>query len=433
MKLNKIFLILVIVVLLGREAQADFYFQQEVHATQKGLSEVNEEKAESDFRRKIYVLGQVFAIQIEENGQLKKEYGFDFSKNLYYEADPAAGHYKWYNLKILAKAFEKMSRKTQPFHGSRRRIADDFSRALLEGKMDFPVRIEKALFGKKEFNGRGARLYKLREGPGASFLNFFGWYRKADLWATADVPGFSEYSAIRSKLKEKADFYKIKHNRISDLIITLSAFKGIPLRIDSVAKRRFERATAKETTREITSFISAEKIKQGQLLYFKQSSRFSWNVVFSEGTEFGPDMSVERGENFDPRRSLPWLIIPVLFFFFLTLWFLGGVAEEDGLSLKRLLVLRGTVLMGFLFALETIHTLKDIPYLFSPLIEFALAATGGVLWIVWEARVHRRNVGRKMREAHLRYCPHCRARCEEFYVVCPKCNSPFMHSPGKVL
>ena len=89
--------------------------------------------------------------------------------------------------------------------------------------------------------------------------------------------------------------------------------------------------------------------------------------------------------------------------------------------------------MGFLFALETIHTLKDIPYLFSPLIEFAPAATGGVLWIVWEARVHRRNVGRKMREAHLRYCPHCRARCEEFYVVCPKCNSPFMHSPEKVL
>lgn len=424
MKLSKIFLILVAVVLLGQDAQADFYFQQEVHATQKGLSEVQDETAESDFRRKIYVIGQVFAIQIEEGGRLKKEYGFDFSKNLYYEADQEAGHYKWYDLKVLARAFEKMSHKTQLFHGSKGRIADDFSRALLEGKMDFPVRIEKAIFGKKEFNGRKARLYKLREGPGTAFLNFFGWYRKADIWATADAPGFPEYAAIQSKLREKAVFYKIKHNRASDLITMLLAFRGIPLRIDSVAKRRFEQAAAKETTREITSLINTEKIKQEQLIYFKQSSRFSWNVVFSEGTEFGPDISVERGENFDVRKSLPWLIIPILFFFFLYLWSLGGIAEEDDLSLKRLLVLRGIVLLSFLFALEMVHVLKDIPYFFSPFIEFGIIAAVGIFWIVWEARVHRLNVDRKMREAHLRYCPHCRARCEEFYVVCPKCNSP---------
>ena len=94
----------------------------------------------------------------------------------------------------------------------------------------------------------------------------------------------------------------------------------------------------------------------------------------------------------------------------------------DELSLKRLVILRVYVLISLLLALELTHYIRDLPFLISPLAEFMLVVVAGILWILWEVRVHLRNVDRQMRDSHLRYCPHCRHRCEEFYVVCPNCD-----------
>ncbi len=425
MKLKIILLILVSVFLFRGEARADLYFQQDVHMTQKGVSEDQPEPTKQDFRRKIYVLGQVFVIQIEEGGVLKKEYGFDFVKDLYYEADPANDYFKLFDLKILGEVFQKMGRTApESMGGAGRGIAKDLTRSLLEGKSDYPVHIRQAFFAKKEFEGRRARLYKLRVGPGTAFLNFFGWYRKADIWAATDVPGFSDYEAVRVNLKKKAAFYKIKHNQVSDLIVTLSALKAVPLRIDSVSKRIYERATSEETSREITSLISTAPIKRGQLLYYKEASRFLWNPIFAKGTEFGPDVSVASGEAFDMRRSLPWLLFPALFFVLTYLWFLGGYKEEKALSLRRFVVLRIYILVSVLFALEITHYARELPFLISPLFEFSFVAALGVVWAGWQVYTHVRTVEKQMREAHLKFCPHCGVQCEAFYLVCPNCNRP---------
>lgn len=426
MKQKRIFLILAFAFFFCNDASADFYFQQDVRTTQKGGEEGLSQWAGQDFRRKIYVLGQVFVIQIEEDGRLKKEYGFDFGKNLYYEAAPADKYYKLFDLKVLAEAFQKIALQSRGFRKGRRGIADDLSKGLVDGQIDYPGRIRQAFFAKKQFDGRPARLYKLRVGPGTDFLNFFGWYRKADIWAATDLPGFSEYEAVRAHLAKKAVFYKIKNNKISDLVITLSVLKGVPLDIDSVAKRRFERSTSEEASREITALISTSPIKAEQILYFKERPRFSWNTVFSEGTEFGPEVSVASNEKFDVRQSMPWLIIPACFFVFAYLWFFGGYREMDEFSLTRLVILRITILLSILFGLEVVRYLSETPYLISPLFEIALASGFGVAWIVWEACVHQKNTEKLMRNAHLRFCPHCHARCETFYIACPKCNRSFM-------
>ena len=407
-------------------AHADFYFQQNVRVTQEGLDGAQESDGTRDFQRKIYVTGQVLAIQVEEKGQLKKEYGFDFSKNLYYEADPVTGYYKWFDLDVLDKAFKRMGQEVSSFQGSRQRVAQQFTRAMLEGRIDYPVNVTRSFFGKKSVAGLPAERYKLRTGPGTSFLNFFGWYRKADIWASSDVPGFSEYAPVRMKLRRRAAFYKIKHNRVSDFILMISELEPVPLVVDSTARRCFERATSVETAHETVSAAGTSRIKPSQLLYFKQSKLFSWNVIYSKGTEFGPEVSLQRGEPFNWRRLLPWLIAPVFFLVLTGAWFLGPFPEKDRFSLQRKLVLQTYLLSAFLFALQTVHYLSDAPYLFSPLWEFSGAAALGAAMIVWQVCSHLRDIDRQMREAGLRYCPHCHARCEAFYVVCPKCNRAIM-------
>ena len=427
---SKTFLIVLAAALsLCREARCDLYFQQDVHAEHRGLEESQDGSGNEDFRRKIYVVGQLLAFQIEEKGKLRKEYGFDFAKDLYYEAEPGSGYYKKFDLKLLGEAFDKMAREVRSYptgRTGRQQVAAEFARAMMEGEMNYPVRLRKAFFGKQRFSGQSARLYKLRAGPGTSFLNFFGWYRKADVWASNGLPGFSEYTVLRARLARKAAFYKIKHNRISDLITTLAALEAIPLRIDSTARRRFERATALETTREVTSALSTAKIQPSRLLYFKEGARFSWNVVFSKGTEFGPEVALERGESFSWRRSLPWMIVPVFFLLCAFAWFLGPYQEKERLSLQKMLVFHTYLLSALLFGLQVLHYLADIPYLFSPVWELAATAAAGAALILWQGWAHWSAIGRQMREERLRYCPHCHARCEEFYVVCPKCNRAIM-------
>lgn len=422
MSFKKIFLILAASAFLASEAYAALYFEQDIHLSEKGIGETRVGQNSYDFKRKVYVRGEVLAIQIEESSRLKKEYGFDFGRNLYYEADPEADYYKLFDLDLLAKAFEKMGQPDPARDSSRSGIVRDLSRAVLEGRADYPVKIRGVFFGSKEFDAWHAKHYKLRAGPGNNILNPFGWYMKADIWAAMDVPGFSEYKEITAKLRKKAAFYKIKHNRISDFVTTLSALEAFPLRIDFVARRRFGLTTSKETSREVTSFISTAPIEPEKILYFKEGGRFSWDVVYSEGTNFGREVSLKRGEDFNPRKLLSWLFIPILFLIFTYLWFMRDIAGEDKLSLKKFLTSRFYVLFSILFATQITHTVREIPFLISPFFEFALIFLAGFSWITWGMRAHLRAVKIQMQEAHLRYCPHCRARIEVFYLVCPKCN-----------
>ena len=423
MKLSKILLVLTVSVLPCVQARADFYFEQNVHETKKGLSESQTKPVLSDFKRKIYVLGKVLAVQVEVQGKLEKEYGFDFGKGLYYEADPASGYFKLFDLKSLAEAFDQLDHKARAIPDSgRQHIVEIFSQNLLSGRLDYPVHVQRDFFAKKEFDGRNARLYKLRVGPGSSFFNPFGWYRTEKIWATTDVPGFSEYAAIRSLLEAKAAFYKIKYNRISDFIVILSALEGLPLRIDSVTRRRFERANSEETSSEDTSIISTAKIKPERLLYFDQNTRFSLDAVYSKGTQFGREASWEQAKKPDVSHVFVWFCIPFLFLIFSYSWFLGGFSEKNPLSLGRKVFFNSYVLICLLLALETFHYFNEAPFLVSPVFEFSLATALGAVLIVCRAIVHQRTVGRQMQEAHLRTCPHCHERCEDFYLICPKCN-----------
>ena len=98
----------------------------------------------------------------------------------------------------------------------------------------------------------------------------------------------------------------------------------------------------------------------------------------------------------------------------------------DRLSLQRMLAFRITILSALIFAMQAVHYMGDVPYLLSPLWELVPVAVIGAGVILWQALSHHRSVDRQMREAHLQYCPHCHARCEQFYVVCPKCNRAIM-------
>jgi hypothetical protein len=425
MDLRRLLLLaLVCTILFPGEAFADLHFEQDVHLSRKGTGESRAEAEDHHFKRKIYVRGEVLSIQIEEDSRLIKEYGFDFEKNLYYEADPEADYYKLFDLDILGKAFEKMGRPAPARGSSRGGIVRDLSEAVLEGRANYPVHLSRDLFGSRQFDGRPARRYTLRAGPGSLFLNPFGWYVKTEVWASQDVPGFAEYAAAVGKLQKKASFYKIKHNRISDLIVTLSALEAFPLEIDFTAKRRFGLTTSKETSREVTTAISTAPIEPEKLLYLKETGRFSWDVVYSEGTTFGREVSLKHGENFNPQKQLPWLVVPALFIVFTFLWFGSDVSSEDRLSLRRFLIARFYVLISVLFALQITHYFREIPYFISPLVEFSLIFLAGLTWITWRTYAHLRAVKDQMEGAHLRYCPHCRQRIEVFFLVCPKCNRP---------
>ena len=434
LSIKKTFLILAASAFLAGEADAALYFEQDIHLSVKGINETRAGQNSYDFKRKVYVRGEVLAIQIEEGARLKKEYGFDFGKNIYYEADPEADYYKLFDLDLLAKAFEKMGQSDPARDSSRSGIVRDLSKAVLEGRADYPVDVRGVFFGSKDFDGRRTKHYKLRAGPGSNILNPFGWYMKADIWAAMDVPGFSEYKEITAKLRKKAAFYKIKHNRISDFVIMLSGLEAFPLQVDSIARRRFGLTTSKETSREVTSFISTTPTEPEKILYFKEGGRFSWDVVYSEGTNFGREVSLKHGEDFNPRKLLPWFFIPVLFLIFTYLWFMRDSAGEDRLSLKKFLILRFYVLFSALFAAQITHTAREIPFLISPFFEFALIFLAGISWIAWQTRTHLRVVKVQMQEAHLRYCPHCRARIEAFYLVCPKCNHSIggKHTHGQI-
>ncbi|PIU40101.1 MAG: hypothetical protein COT00_03525 [Candidatus Omnitrophica bacterium CG07_land_8_20_14_0_80_50_8] len=72
------------------------------------------------------------------------------------------------------------------------------------------------------------------------------------------------------------------------------------------------------------------------------------------------------------------------------------------------------------------------PFLVLPLFELSLVAVLGIVWIGWAVFVHLKNVAEQMREAGLRFCPHCGARCEVFYTVCPKRNRPLAPDSAKV-
>ncbi len=423
--MKKTWLALAAALMLCRPALADFYFEQDVHETRAGLDGAQDGDGSWDFKRRTYVVGQLLAVQIEEKGKIQKEYGFDFAKNLYYEADPAAGTYQRYDLDVLGKAFDKMAREVRTYRGNAR-VAEEFAHAMLEGQIDYPVHVHKAWWGAMRFGRLEADRYRLRTGPGTSFLNFFGWYRKAEIWASSEIPGISEYSAVRMKLRRRAAFYKIKHNRISDFITTIAELEPLPLRIESTARRRFERATAVETSTEAVTAVRTKKIDPSQLLYFRQAKKFSWSAVYSKGTVFGPEVALQRGEPFNWRRSAPWLILPAFFLVCTALWFLGPFSDADELSLGRKLVLYTYLLSALLFAIEAVHYLSDLPYIVPPLWEYLAVAAAGVVTIAWQARCHRETVERRMRESNLRWCPHCRARCEEFYVVCPKCNRDIM-------
>ncbi|HXV18807.1 MAG TPA: hypothetical protein VD883_01885 [Candidatus Omnitrophota bacterium] len=422
MKFKQVLLVLAASAFLANEAHAALYFEQDVHMSRKGTGDFRAEAQDHHFKRKIYVRGEILAIQVEEEGRLKKEYGFDFEKNLYYEADPEADYYKLFDLEVLGKAFERMGRPVRSRSSSRGGIVRDLSESVLEGRANYPVHLSRDLFGSKQFDGRTARRYTLRAGPGSFVLNPFGWYVKTGVWASEDVPGFAEYAAAVEKLRKRSAFYKIKHNRISDLIVTLSALDAFPLEIDFSAKRRFGLTTSKETSREVTTAISTAPIEPEKLLYLKEAGRFSWDVVYSEGTYFGREVSLKHGDSFNPKKQLPWLVLPVFFVVFTFLWFGADVSSEDRLSLRKFLIARFYVLASVLLALQITHTFREIPYFISPWVEFSLIFLAGFLWIAWRAWAHLRAVKDQMEGAHLRYCPYCKARIEVFYLVCPKCN-----------
>ncbi len=401
-------------------ARADLYFQQDVHVSEGDADSPG--PAETDFVRKVYIFDGILSVQIFEKDLLKKEYGFDFKKNLYYEADPAAGYYKWFDLALLDTAFKNTDHGAiAAFHGaSRQRVVRDLSRSMQQGRLDYPVRIRRALRPGKTIEGHKAVYYKLREGPGGTLLNPFGWYRTAVILATEDIPGFGEYSRLRAMLAEKARFYKIKHNRISDFIVTISSLGPFPVSIETSAQGRYGHLDARQSQRETTSFISTAKISREQLLYFKESARFSWNIVFSQGTDFGPEVAAPSGP--DPRRALPGLSIPVFFLILAYAWFFGGVESESIFSLKRTAVLRALTLFSVLLALEIIHYFTEMPFLVSPFFEFTLLFAAGAAGILAEILFRRLHRASRMREEHLLFCPHCGAPVEEVYLICPKCN-----------
>ena len=402
-------------------AYADLYFEQEVHVEQNDTSRISTGKSVSDFKRKIFIADELLIFQIEEGGKLKKEYGFDFAKNRYYEAEPAVGYFKLFDLALLQRAFSSVQ-YSAPSHGSRREIARDFSEALTEGKIDYPVHVRKAFFGLKRLGGFETHLYKLRAGPGSLILNPFGWYRSADIWASTLSPGFEEYSKTTARLGKLAGFYKLKSNQISDFVMSLSVLPAFPMRIDSVAKRRFGRASARETSREVTLFIRASKIDTKKLLYFKYRSNFSWHVVFSKGTDLGRDVLMKRGEDFNLKGTLGWLIIPGLFLVSIYGRFFSGIAQESDLSLRRLLVLRFYVLFSALFLAQIGHYIIGVAYLGPPWAESIGVFILGAGLISREVFMHLKNVKGRMREEHFKFCPNCRAPIEQFYLVCPKCN-----------
>ena len=401
-------------------AHADFYFEQNVQASVK---DTDTTRTDTNFVRKVYVLDGILLAQIFEKNALKKEYGFDFKKNLYYETDPGTGYYKLFDLALLDAAFENMNRGAAPsFKGTaRRRVAVDLAKNMEEGRLDYPVFTNKVFWSEKNTGGRKTAVYKLREGPGGTFLNPFGWYRKAKILATEDVPGFAEYSRIRAQLAGKAHFYKIKNNLISDFIVTISSLDPFPLTIETAAQGRFGNLNAKETRLETASFISTAKIDPQKLLYFKESANFSWNTVFSKGTDFGPEVAMPAAP--DLRGILLPFLIPGFFILFAYLWFFGGYEAKNVFSLKRLVVLRALMLFSFLLILEIVHYFTEMPFLEGPFFEFMILFSIGIFWILAETLLRHRYLAAEMREEHLLCCPHCGAPIEEVYLICPKCNS----------
>ena len=91
-----------------------------------------------------------------------------------------------------------------------------------------------------------------------------------------------------------------------------------------------------------------------------------------------------------------------------------------------MLMFRFYILSVLLFGMQILHYLADVPYLYSPLAEFVAVGSAGTLLILWQGLAHWRAIDKQMRKERLRYCPHCHVRCEEFYVVCPKCNRAIM-------
>lgn len=409
-------------------AYAELYFEQDVHAVRSGLPD-GQAPQSAHYQRKIYLIDDLLAIQIVEGDRVQAEYGFDFSRNLYYEADPSTDYYKLFDLDLLDKAFARMGQEPPAAAGSamrrnRRQMAQAFSEVLMEGGMDYPVHVSRSAWRQREIAGLQTHRYSLSAGPGSFILNPIGWYRKAVIWATTQSPGYEEYRRMSLLLNEKARFYKIKYNRASDFVTTMANLEAFPLEINAVAKRRFGRANAKETSREVTSRILNGGIESADLIYKKDHTRFFWHVMFSEGADFGREVSTRRSGDLKMRTVLAWSVVPALFLMLTFAWFILGVSSESRLSYRKLCVGRLYLLIGILFVIQILHFVSGRDYWVSPMAELSVVAIAGLAWIllgIWE---HRRYLRQYMQERFLEACPHCHARIEKFYVVCPVCNKP---------
>ncbi len=416
-----IFLTLLLLSFSG-PARADLYFEQKCHIERKGMSGAGISDGALDFERRTFITGELLVFQVVIEGQVRREYGFDFGKSLYYEADPAENRYKTFDLGRVAEEYDYIGVKDAPRAG-RDGITKLLSEAILEGVPDYPIRSRASFFGKKKLHGFSARHISVSMGPGSMVLNFLGWTRRAGVWATREIPGYPEYRKAVENLREKALFYKSKYNLVSDFVTLLLAVDDFPLEVRSTAKRRFAQAPAVETARETLSFISTKPIDLNQLVYVKKGEQFSPHVLFEEGS------SIQRRRPLPPqsfgeasKKTLPWAVVPVFFFIVSFLWYSSISGEDVRYSLRRRVLGRLYAVLAFLFVWQWAHLFLEIPFLGSIALEFLILFLAGSVWVGYDARAFTRRLKETMDAANLHFCPRCRKVIEKFYLSCPECH-----------
>ena len=397
-QLRKIVSLAALGVSLQAAAHADLYFEQEV-------------QADPPFKRKVFITDKLLTFQIEDDKGPVAEYGFDFSKNVYYEADPRAAFYKLFDLVKLEEAYRKAV--TAARASAHDEIVRELAAALDEGRKDYAISARRSWFS-------GER-YLVRAGPGSGWWNPFGWYLRVEAGATKDIPGYDDYAETLARLRPKAAFYKIKNNRVSKLITVMLALDAFPLRLEYAVREAGD--SAKRTSwHERTTFVSTSTLDTDRLLYVRENRRFSWHVVYSKGTDFGPDVSWDYWEGSDTGQTLFHLCFPVFFVVFLYLWVFGGISQEEEFSTKRFVALRLIWLSGAIFAGELAHYFTGLAFFGSAYRELGAASALGIVWIVVAAWRHRAGFQSLLKASELKVCPRCGARIEQFYVICPRCN-----------
>ena len=373
------------------------------------------------YRKKILVTDDLLVFQIISDNAVLNEYGFDFPHQIYYEITPASQTFRKYSFDQIKREYNllKIEGKATPA-----------GRELFEFPeqkppfVNYAFKMEPSWFG-DTLGGARSTIYTYDYM--GSWVVGTKMHRMGKVWMTRELPRYEEYERAVGKLRQIADFYMAKGNKIAQSILFMTdPAGGLPLKMQQESY-----SDGRVSGKEIMTAYSSKSIDPEKILYLAANAGKSVSdlnaVEDKNGWADRADFSLKK----EWMNAKHWTDTAgdiygygVLAFFVLGLvrMRMRNKKNEPIFSVVGRDCSFIFVIASILFALECVHYFFPIAYFQSRFVEFSVIIVGIGLLLAVMAAARRVIIQTGLASGKIKKCAHCHEILEPAMTVCPKCD-----------